>query len=245
MAKDPATLWYWNDWHGGTITLSRHLKGCYMDLLHAQFNNGPLSLEEIKTVLGSDFSAWDALRKKFSKNENGLFFNERMELEKVKRAKHSAKQKQNVLKRWGKTLDTYDGNTMVLPLENENESLNENDLNFLNTEKPKIFENNPRVPSQVSVFAYFSAKEYPKVEAEAFFNHYASQNWLSGNSVPIANWRLKAETWHKNQGVKINDSIGKRFTKFDHKQGFRGNDFGDLSNPAMLKKYNVIGAESP
>jgi len=40
--KDPAVLWYWNDWGGGTRTMSRQLKGCYMDLLEAQFNSGPL-----------------------------------------------------------------------------------------------------------------------------------------------------------------------------------------------------------
>ena len=40
MAKDPAMLWYWADWHSGTATMSRFLKGCYMDLLHAQFNSG-------------------------------------------------------------------------------------------------------------------------------------------------------------------------------------------------------------
>src|SRR5688572_2070648 len=66
MAKDPACLFYWGDWQGGTITFSRHLKGCYMDLLTAQFNNGPLSLDEIRTVLGSDFGQhWPTLQKKF------------------------------------------------------------------------------------------------------------------------------------------------------------------------------------
>ena len=126
MAKDPATLWYWNDWNGGTMTLSRHLKGCYMDLLSAQFNSGPLSLEEIKTILGSDFGqSWPAIQKKF-KQADGLFFNERMEAEKEKRKQHSKKQSENVKKRWEK----YDGNTIVytkpIPLENENEDENEN-----------------------------------------------------------------------------------------------------------------------
>jgi len=86
MAKDPAMLWYWGDWYSGTVLMSRFLKGCYMDLLHAQFNNGRLSLEEIKTCLGSDFGqAWPALRKKFKQDETELFFNERLEIEKTKR----------------------------------------------------------------------------------------------------------------------------------------------------------------
>lgn len=87
MGKDPAMLWYWAEWHSGTCLMSRFLKGCYMDILHAQFNHGHLSLEEIKTCLGSDFgSVWPTIQKKFKQDPNGLFFNERLELEKNKRA---------------------------------------------------------------------------------------------------------------------------------------------------------------
>lgn len=101
MAKDPAMLWYWSDWHSGTALLSRFLKGAYMDILHAQFNNGRLSLEDIKTVLGSDFgSCWPALQKKFAKDQHGLFFNERLEQEKLKREAFSESRRQS---RLGKT----------------------------------------------------------------------------------------------------------------------------------------------
>lgn len=97
MAKDPAMLWYWSDWHSGTITLSRFLKGCYMDVLHAQFNSGHLTLEEIKTVLGSDFgTAWPALLKKFKVDDTGKFFNERLEEEQIKRANFTASRRKNL-----------------------------------------------------------------------------------------------------------------------------------------------------
>lgn len=93
--KDPAALFYFNDWMGGTATLTRHQKGCYIDLLCVQFNSGPLSLDEIKTVLGSDFgSSWPALQKKF-KSENGIYFNERLELEKGKRSKFTTSRRMN------------------------------------------------------------------------------------------------------------------------------------------------------
>lgn len=96
MAKDPATLFYWNDWHSGTVTLSRFLKGCYMDLLHAQFNNGHLSLDEIRTVLGSDFgSSWPTLQKKFKTDDKGLYFNERLLSEAVKRKSYTASRRSN------------------------------------------------------------------------------------------------------------------------------------------------------
>jgi hypothetical protein len=99
MAKDPATLFYWNDWNSGTVTLSRYLKGCYMDLLHAQFNSGHLSLDEIKTVLGSDFgSSWPTLQKKFKTDDKGLFFNEKLLNESIKRRSFTKSRRDNLLK---------------------------------------------------------------------------------------------------------------------------------------------------
>lgn len=97
MAKDPAVLWYWGDWQGGTVTLSRHLKGCYMDLLNAQFNTGHLSLDEIKTVLGSDFgSSWPTLQKKFKVDNDGLYFNERLKVEKIRRSSYTESRRNNL-----------------------------------------------------------------------------------------------------------------------------------------------------
>ena len=97
MAKDPAMLWYWSDWHSGTTTFSRFLKGCYMDVLHAQFNSGRLTMEEIKTVLGSDFGqAWPTLQKKFTVDATGKYFNERLEIEKEKRAAFTASRRKNL-----------------------------------------------------------------------------------------------------------------------------------------------------
>lgn len=99
MAKDPALLWYFNDWTGGTVTLSRHVKGCYIDLLAAQFNSGPLSLDEIKTVLGSDFGpSWPALQKKFAKDDNGCYYNVRLQEEKDKRVNYTNSRRQSRLK---------------------------------------------------------------------------------------------------------------------------------------------------
>lgn len=97
MGKDPAVLWYWSDWNSGTSTLSRFLKGCYMDLLHAQFNSGRLSISEIKTVLGTDFGqAWPTLQKKFKQDESDLYYNERAELEKIKRESFVSSRRKNL-----------------------------------------------------------------------------------------------------------------------------------------------------
>lgn len=85
MAKDPAFLFYPGDWLGGTMTLNRLQKGCYIDILIAQFNDGPLSLEKIRTVLGQDQANWTVLSSKFKQDSNGLFYNERLAAEVEKR----------------------------------------------------------------------------------------------------------------------------------------------------------------
>ena len=141
--KDPAMLWYWNDWFSGTGLLSRFQKGCYMDLLHAQFNNGRLSLEEIKICLGSDFSqAWLALQKKFKQDENGLFFNERLEQEKNKRAAFSESRRNNRIKKPTElTSDIRYDKDLCIDKENENENRNV----FIKEKETQknFFKNNP------------------------------------------------------------------------------------------------------
>lgn len=120
MAKDPAFLFYPGDWMGGTATFSRFLKGCYMDVLIAQFNSGHLSLEEIKTVLGSDFgAAWPTISKKFEQDRKGLFFNVKLETEKEKRKAFTASRGAN-RKGKGNTISTSYEKDMNPLMESEN-----------------------------------------------------------------------------------------------------------------------------
>lgn len=125
MAKDPAFLFYPGDWQGGTSTMSRFLKGCYLDLLIAQFNSGPLSLEEIKIVLGADFgAAWPSLQKKFEKNRAGNFFNERLAAEKSKREAYSKSRSVNRKKKDMINICNSHENHMMHHMENENRNEN-------------------------------------------------------------------------------------------------------------------------
>ncbi len=128
MAKDPALLWYWGDWFSGTATFTRHQKGCYMDLLHAQFNNGHLSLEEIRTVLGNDFAAWQgSLSKKFAVDETGKYFNERLDLEKSKRQNYTASRRENFIKNKASPhMEPHMHHHMEPHMDNEDDNENKN-----------------------------------------------------------------------------------------------------------------------
>lgn len=96
LGKDPAVSFFFNDWNGGTMTMTRLQKGAYIDLLTAQFNNGHLSLDAIKIVLNGDFnSTWDTLSKKFKQDKDGNFFNERLDNEIIKRLEYSKSRSKN------------------------------------------------------------------------------------------------------------------------------------------------------
>lgn len=129
MAKDPAFLFYVNDWLGGTMTLTRHQKGCYIDLIVAQFNSGHLDIEAVKTVLGADYPLWQGiLSKKFIVDQNGCFYNERLELEINKRAAYGdSRRKNRNAKKEIATNPTHD-DTYVEPMsvhmDNENRNIN-------------------------------------------------------------------------------------------------------------------------
>jgi len=118
MAKDPAFLFYSSDFLTGTAFLSNEQVGMYIRALCHIHQQGHLTEKQLKSICGG---INEDVFSKFSIDNNGLFFNERLELEIIKRRKHSEKQRENVLKRWNK-IDTdvippYEtGITSVIPL---------------------------------------------------------------------------------------------------------------------------------
>lgn len=197
MAKDPAMLWYWSDWHGGTSTLNRFLKGCYMDLLNAQFNSGHLSMEEIKTVLGVDFDqAWPVLKKKFSADPDGNFFNVRLDEEKIKRANWTASRRKNLSHKEPHMINHMDQHM-------ENANINE-DINVIGI-KEEVQEK-PKTPKEIHdlVFAEpnfirnlkdsHPGKDYERAWAECFAYHSNRPN--PPNQLWV--WRQKVLTWLSN-----------------------------------------------
>jgi uncharacterized protein YdaU (DUF1376 family) len=137
MAKDPAFLFYSSDFLSGIADLTMEERGQYITLLCLQHQKGNLTEKTIKIAVPN--ISTDVLSK-FIKDEDGNYFNKRLSEEILKRKTHSERQRENVLKRWNKTNDgntnedtnnipnKYDGNTMVIPLENENEDVNINDI---------------------------------------------------------------------------------------------------------------------
>ena len=117
MAKDPAMLWYPGDWISGTQGMTFEEKGAYMELLMFQFNNGHMGDHMIGRMVGQ---LWGQIKHKFKVDENGLWYNERVDLEKEKRKSFTNSRKNNLQ---GKNQYSKNGHT-TSRMENVNGNIN-------------------------------------------------------------------------------------------------------------------------
>ena len=128
--KDPAFLFYPSDFLTGTMAMPFDERGKYITLLCFQHQSGRMSEETIRFLIGS-FS--DMLRLKFSRDENGLFYNKRLEEEIEKRNNFLESRRNNGRlggrpKKGEKPLGKPSGK----PKKNlsEDDNINENDIGF-------------------------------------------------------------------------------------------------------------------
>lgn len=96
MAKDPAVLFYYQDFAFGTQFLSHEEVGMYIRILCHQADKGRLTEKQVLSICNTS-AIPDNVREKLSVDENGLFFNERMDTEKQKRSKFSESRRNNAL----------------------------------------------------------------------------------------------------------------------------------------------------
>jgi uncharacterized protein YdaU (DUF1376 family) len=123
MSKDPAFLFYPNDYLGGTMGMTFEQKGAYIDLLIFQFNNHHFTEEQAKQVLSICFAnAWQVIKNKFKK-EGEFYFNERLRTEVDKRKAYTESRRINALhqKKPRKAYAKHMGNGN----RNENRDINE------------------------------------------------------------------------------------------------------------------------
>ena len=67
-------------------------KGAYMDLLMMQFNRGHMTEHMIRHVVGH---LWDTIQHKFKQDAEGLWYNERLDIEKERRKSYTDSRKNN------------------------------------------------------------------------------------------------------------------------------------------------------
>lgn len=129
MAKDPAFLFYPGDFNTGTQFFTDEQVGKYVRLLMAQHQHGHLSENQVLIICKS----YDKdVMNKFVKDKDGLWFNERLESEIVKRKEYSVSRSKN------RTSKSNISKTHVEHVENENRNKDINELN--NKSEFKVFD---------------------------------------------------------------------------------------------------------
>ena len=121
MSKDPAVLFYTSDFLTGTILMSDEQVGKYIRLLCVQHQKGRLSNDDmLKLCKTYDKDIFE----KFTKDDDGLFFNERLEEEHLRRKAYSKSRSDNRKNKEDiKNISlTYDKH---METENETDTLNE------------------------------------------------------------------------------------------------------------------------
>jgi hypothetical protein len=160
--KDPAFLFYPNDWIGGTMGMTFEEKGAYLELLMMQFNRGHMTSHMIGQTVGQ---LWDKIQDKFKVDEAGLYYNERLEIEKEKRKSFTESRRNNIsgtnqyTKKVGHKKGHMDGHT-TSHMENENE--NENINNNKKVYPPELIELNEKCKK------YFNPKYINETSLECF-----------------------------------------------------------------------------
>ena len=204
MAKDPAFLFYSSDFLTGISDLTMEERGQYITLLCIQHQKGKLCEKIIKISIGS---VSEDVMKKFKKDEDGLYFNERLDLEAKKRAEHGEKQRQRALDGWKKRKAT--ANATALPLEDENRNENED----RNKDKSKKGFNPPEFNNLKDYFfERLQSNEAAQFEAEKFKDFYSSKGWMIGKN-KMKDWQAAVRNWTKGIKKEQNGETGDKFNK--------------------------------
>lgn len=90
--KDPAFLFYSQDFYTGVATLTMEDRGKYITLLCLMHQQGRMTEETICFLVGS---VSDNLKSKFRIDEKGFWYNERLEIESEKRSKYTESRRIN------------------------------------------------------------------------------------------------------------------------------------------------------
>ena len=122
MAKDPAVLFYTQDFLVGTITMTNEQRGKYITLLCLQHQKQKLTLKDLKTILtDEDIEVAD----KFPLQSDGFYYNLRMYEEAIKRKNYTESRRNNRKKKDDVDISVLQ-KSYVNRMENENEDVNVN-----------------------------------------------------------------------------------------------------------------------
>lgn len=225
MPKDPAVLFYTSDFLTGCALMSMAQRGKYITLLCLQHQQGHLSEEDMLDVCGAhDPKIW----KKFKQDEDGLYFNERMDKEQNKRQNYSLSRSENGKKggRPKKHMESegeaYENHMLTIckayekHSENENENIDKsifpfslNTPSYKNTERVSLDTSSVKdKETDINIYKEFTAPSLEEVRAYCeergnnvdpeHFMNYYESNGWKVGKNPMYDWRATVRSWENN-----------------------------------------------
>ena len=211
MSKDPAVLFYTSDFLSGTFTMTNEQVGKYIRLLCLQHQKGKLTEKDMLSICTAyDVDIWD----KF-KIEDGVFINERMYNEAIRRQKFSESRRNNAKSpKNDSTSKAY-----ALHMETETETINENiniDFEYYWNEYDKKIGDKKKLKSK-----WDKLSDQERQDAMNYIDLYKI-------SVPDKQFRKNPETFLNNKSW--NDEIINRSITSSNKLSYAEREFIKLKN---------------
>ena len=218
MAKDPAVLFYTNDFLTGTFTMSNEEVGAYIRLLCLQHQKGSLSSKDFESICKLEMPE---VVQKFVKTEEGTFYNVRMREEALKRENFSNSRSKNRKNKKSSSSEEHMNSickSYDVHMENENENENINkDVNS-KVVSNKSTTNKFIPPTYEEVLEY--AKEKGREDlAKEYFEYFDTGQWVDSKGEKVKNWKQKFLTWCSRNPKKV-EPEKPRYGDFDIDEAF-------------------------
>jgi len=183
MSKDPAFLFYSSDFLTGAMFLTDEQTGKFIRLLCVQHQKGRLREKDMLKIC----KTYDEdIFEMFKKDDENLFYNERLEAEVNKRKAYSESRRNN---RKNKTTPLKNTSlTYVKHMENENE--NENVIINRNKNKTNIPTKEEFLEYATVIYKQLEKDFEPfKFPVLAKYTTWIDNGWKNGHNKPIKNWK--------------------------------------------------------
>lgn len=252
--KDPAFLFYSSDFLSGTMLMTDEQVGQYIKLICLQHQKGHLKEKDMLNIC----KTYDEdIFSKFKQDEDGNYYNERLEDEILKRKKYSESRSNNRKKKdlEESKVETYEKdmfnicNSYVKHMENENENINENinNNNINNNDEENLQKEFIRCLNSYNDVAISECLDFLKVlpfdvikEALTTTSRIRSPNWAYAKTILDDYVKKHIDTLDK---VKAEQNNFKNSTKkVTEKRGYSNYGQRQYKNGELDKFYANVQA---
>lgn len=227
--KDPAVNWYFSNYYTSTRLMTQAERGAYMDVLAYLFEHG--HLDHTQVLQACEGQTYPRVFAKLTIDENGLYFNRRLDKEMAKRKKNLDSRLKNLARYIEEPPLKGKGKKEETP-----EKASESPVDEASTPNAEVI---PKEPSQstgrfkpptVEEVAGYCKERNNSIDPIAFMNHYETVGWRYGNGTgkPVKDWKACVRTW-EDKRKKESTGIG------EHGQ-HPGQNFVSGQVPASYKK---------